>query len=255
VFSAQGREPLSKKCKVTGSSTNIHKEYDKDVKSYVYVLEGEPTTTKIQFPKEDKHGLFLTQKFLVFQLFLPTGRPFSFEIAVTDHGQNKRRIFFSSNLKDISVTPLHAKFPLTILNLGSWLNMCLDLESLVSDTFNGPKFRAVESFTVTANCRLKKVFTLRAPPIDTSQDQNLVVLYTNAEPLPRNLQLITTSDVSTITQVSSIFLTVKRPTLPLTSKVLSDMSKMYAFTGVCTTEYRKNVHVPYLLSNVYNMVP
>jgi predicted Rossmann-fold nucleotide-binding protein len=26
-------------------------------------------------------------------------------------------------------------------------------------------------------------------------------------------------------------------------------------TGVCTTEYRKNLHVPYLLSNVYNMVP
>jgi hypothetical protein len=26
-------------------------------------------------------------------------------------------------------------------------------------------------------------------------------------------------------------------------------------TGVCTTEYRQNLHVPYLLSNVYNMVP
>ena len=26
-------------------------------------------------------------------------------------------------------------------------------------------------------------------------------------------------------------------------------------TGVCTTEYHKNLHVPYLLSNVYNMVP
>jgi hypothetical protein len=26
-------------------------------------------------------------------------------------------------------------------------------------------------------------------------------------------------------------------------------------TGVCTTEYRKILHVPYLLSNVYNMVP
>jgi hypothetical protein len=25
--------------------------------------------------------------------------------------------------------------------------------------------------------------------------------------------------------------------------------------GVCTTEYRKNLHVPYLLSNVYSMVP
>ena len=211
MFSAQGRDPLSKKCKLTGSSGNIHKQYDKDVKSYVYVLEGEPTTTKIQFPKEDKHGLFLTQKFLVFQLFVPVGHPFSFEIAVTDHAQNKRRIFFSSNVKDISVTPLHAKFPLTLLNVGSWLNMCLDLESLVSDTFSGPKFRAVESFTVTANCRLKKVFTLRAPPADTSEGD--LVQYANSEPLPRNLQLITTSDVSTITQVSGIIVSVINSTV------------------------------------------
>ena len=197
IFSAQGREPLSKKCKVTGSSSNIYKQYEKDVKSYVYILEGEPTTTKIQFPKEDKHGLFLTQKFLVFQIFLPVGRPFSFEVTVTDHTQNKLRILFSSNLKDVSVTPLHAKFPLTILNPGSWLNMCLDVESLVSETFNGPKFRTIESFTVTANCKLKRVFTLRAPPIE--EDNPLP----NSEALPRNLQLITTSDVSNITQVSS----------------------------------------------------
>ena len=201
MFSAQGRDPLSKKCKVTGSTSSVQKQYDKDVKSYVYILEGEPTTTKIQFPKEDKHGLFLTQKFLVFQLFVPVGRPFSFEIAVTDQTQNKRRIFFSSNLKDISVTPLHAKFPLTLLNAGSWLNMCLDLESLVSDTFSGPKFRAVESFTITANCRLKKVFTLRVPPLETSEGHQ--VQYANSEPLPRNLQLITTSDVSICTQVLS----------------------------------------------------
>ena len=204
MFSAQGRDPLSKKCKVTGSSSSIQKQYDKDVKSYVYVLEGEPTTTKIQFPKEDKHGLFLTQKFLVFQLFVQVCQPFSFEIAVTDQTQNKRRIFFSSNLKDISVTPLHAKFPLTLLNAGSWLNMCLDLESLVSDTFNGPKFRAVESFTITANCRLKKVFTLRVAPLDTSEDHK--VQCANSEPLPRNLQLITTSDVSTCTQVSRSYI-------------------------------------------------
>lgn len=202
MFSAQGRELLSKKCKVTGSSSTIRKQYDKDVKSYVYILEGEPTTTKIQFPKDDKLGLFLTQKFLVFQLFLPVGRPFSFEVAVSDHELNKRRIFFSSNLKEISVTPLHAKFPLTVLKLASWLNMCLDLESLVSETFNGPKFRAVESFTVTANCRLKKVFTLQAPPVDTPGGEINVVPYDNAKPLPRNMQMLTTSEVSTVTQVS-----------------------------------------------------
>ena len=107
-------------------------------------------------------------------------------------------VIFSA-IKITSVTPLHAKFPLTILNPGSWLNMCLDVESLVSETFNGPKFRTMESFTVTvtANCKLKRVFTLRAPPVEENNP------LPNSESLPRNLQLITTSHVSNITQVSS----------------------------------------------------
>lgn len=38
----------------------------------------------MQFPKNDKQELALVQHFLVFQIFLPVGAPFSLEIAVTD---------------------------------------------------------------------------------------------------------------------------------------------------------------------------
>lgn len=206
VFSAQGRDPISKKCRVTGNSANIHKQYDKDVKSYVYILEGEPTTTKIQLPKDEKQTLFLLQKFLVFQIFIPLGHSFSFELGVTDLAQNKRRIFFSLSQKDITVTPLHAKFPLTVLCLGTWLNLCLDLNSLVGETFSGQTFRALESITLTANCRVKKVFTLKVPPEDNSSDDHNFTSYDKTEPLPRGLQLTTTSDVRPITQVNKILI-------------------------------------------------
>ncbi|XP_046841413.1 protein CFAP20DC-like isoform X2 [Xenia sp. Carnegie-2017] len=201
VFSAQGREKLTKKCKVIGSSSSISKEYDKDVKSSVYILKGEPTTTKLHFPKDDKLGLFLTQRFIVFQLFTPLGQPFSFEVTITDHTQNKRRIFFSSNLKDASVTPLHAKFPLNCIKHGFWLNMCLDLESLVKNTFHGSTCRSLEGFTVTANCRLKRVFTLRSPPMDNSELGE--TQYDHYESLPRNVQLITSGSIPTMTQILS----------------------------------------------------
>lgn len=40
--------------------------------------------TKMHFPKNDKQELALVQHFLVLQIFLPLGTPFSLEIVVSD---------------------------------------------------------------------------------------------------------------------------------------------------------------------------
>lgn len=52
VFSAQGHDPAGH-WKLTGS---VKKEFDKEVRSYVYALEGgaSTTTTRMNLPKSDK---------------------------------------------------------------------------------------------------------------------------------------------------------------------------------------------------------
>jgi len=40
--------------------------------------------TKMHFPKNDKQELGLVQHFLVLQLFIPEGVPFSLEIVISD---------------------------------------------------------------------------------------------------------------------------------------------------------------------------
>jgi len=40
--------------------------------------------TKMQFPKNEKQDLGLVQHYLVFQIYVPVGTPFSLEIVVTD---------------------------------------------------------------------------------------------------------------------------------------------------------------------------
>lgn len=52
VFSAQGRDPVQH-WKLTGS---VKKDFDKSVRSYVYVLDGgtSTTTTRMTLPKSDK---------------------------------------------------------------------------------------------------------------------------------------------------------------------------------------------------------
>ncbi len=50
VFSAQGRDPMAR-WKVSGT---VKREYSKEVRGYVCVMEGGSSTTRIQLPKTDK---------------------------------------------------------------------------------------------------------------------------------------------------------------------------------------------------------
>ena len=45
IFVASGKDPLMK-----SKPVNVQREYDKDVKGYVYYAEGSTTTAKIHFP-------------------------------------------------------------------------------------------------------------------------------------------------------------------------------------------------------------
>ena len=204
VFSAQGRDPVAK-WRLTGSASMKNKVYDKDVKSFVYILEGETTTTKMSLPKDEKQSLWLIQRYLVLQLYVPLGHSFSLEFGVTDTGNNKRRILLSSNHRDITITQLHARFPLNILRVGIWLNLCLDLQSLVGETFKGQSFKALENLTISASCRLRKIFTMKLQPFDTTDDDEIYNCdNTNSgelENIPKSLQLSTSPDIQYHTQV------------------------------------------------------
>lgn len=204
MFSAQGRDPVSK-WRLCGTSSAIRKVYDKDVRSYVYILEGESTTTKMCLPKDDKQSLFLIQRYLIVQLFVPLGHSFSLEFGVSDMGNNKRRVFLSSSHKEINVTPLHARFPLSILRLGVWLDLCLDLQSLVGNSFKGQTFKSIESLSISAHCRLRKIFTMKSQPPDTTDDDDIYGCEsTNSaelEEIPRQFQMSPLPDVQHYTQV------------------------------------------------------
>lgn len=203
VFSAQGRDVA--KWRLSGSASTKNKVYDKDVKGFVYILEGETTTTKMSLPKDEKHSLCLLQRFLVLQLYVPLGHSFSLEFGVTDSGNNKRRILLSSNHREVTITHFHARFPLNILRLGVWLNLCVDLQSLVGETFKGQSFKALENLTISATCRLRKIFTMKLQPCDTTDDDEIYSCgNTNIgelDNIPKALQLSTTPDIQYYTQV------------------------------------------------------
>ncbi|KAI5768743.1 CFAP20DC [Gulo gulo luscus] len=167
IFSAQGKNPGAK-WKIIGSPSVIWKEFDKEVKSFVFVLEGSSQTNKIQLPKENKQILGLIQRFLVLQIYIPLGQDFSTELLITDLGNIKRRLYLSTVHKELSSTPLHAKIPLFMIKRKIWCNLCIDLVAFTSEIFKGAVFQSLDGIIVSANCKLRKIFTLKCKPQDTA---------------------------------------------------------------------------------------
>ncbi|XP_074861462.1 protein CFAP20DC isoform X3 [Carettochelys insculpta] len=176
---------------------NEYQEFDKEVKGFVFVLEGSSQTNKIQLPKETRQTLGLIQRFLVLQIYVPLGQDFSTELLVTDLGNIKRRLYLSTVHKELSVTPLHAKLPLSMIKRRIWCNLCIDLVAFTSEIFKGAVFQSLDGIIISANCKLRKIFTLKSKPQDTAEAD--VTADDPKDTIPRTCQLNT--DVPQVTQL------------------------------------------------------
>ncbi|KAM5280635.1 protein CFAP20DC [Ctenodactylus gundi] len=202
IFSAQGKNPGAK-WKILGNPSVIWKEFDKEVKSFVFVLEGSSQTNKIQLPKENKQILGLIQRFLVLQIYIPLGQDFSTELLITDLRNIKRRLYLSTVHKELSSTPFHAKIPLFMIKRKIWCNLCIDMVAFTSEIFKGAVFQSLDGIVVSANCKLRKIFTLKSKPQDTADNDAVdgVPFPTDefTDIIPRSCRL--TTDVPQVTQL------------------------------------------------------
>ncbi|XP_052046210.1 protein CFAP20DC isoform X2 [Apodemus sylvaticus] len=120
--------------------------------------------------------------------------PWSLTVQITDLGNIKRRLYLSTVHKEVSSTPLHAKIPLFMIKRKIWCNLCIDLVAFTSEIFKGAVFQSLDGIIVSANCKLRKIFTLKSKPQETADKDD--------EPtdiIPRSCQLAT--DVPHVTQL------------------------------------------------------
>ena len=67
-----------------------------------------------------------------------------------------------------------------------WLNLCVDVGSLVGGLFRGQVFKSLEGVTLGGNCMVRRIFTLRAPPPDTVGGPDRVE---GVEEIPKSCQM------------------------------------------------------------------
>lgn len=58
--------------------------------------------------------------------------------------------------------PMHARVPCDLVREGEWLNLQIDVYSLIDSCFgNQMNFRSIDAFTISGECRLRKVLTMK----------------------------------------------------------------------------------------------
>lgn len=158
------------------------KFYEKTVKGYIILIDSH--TTKLIIPSNDKLSLSLVQPYLVLQIYITPTQPFTLELAITDISSSKRRLVFSSASKDLTVNPMHARIPNSAFIRGIWANISIDLVHCVQACFGHSTFRSLDSITISSFCRLRRVFTMRSPLMDTTGNE---VKTEMSEQVPKNL--------------------------------------------------------------------
>ena len=79
---------------------------------------------------------------------------------------------FTSAVSKIDKNYFHAKIPINIIKRGIWLNLSIDLLSFF-ELFKGQTFRSIDNFTIGAVCKLKRIFTMRNPIMEYSNDDEV----------------------------------------------------------------------------------
>ncbi|XP_034388150.1 uncharacterized protein C3orf67 homolog isoform X2 [Cyclopterus lumpus] len=232
IFSGQGKDPVAK-WKLCGGPSAIHKEYNKEVKGFVYCLEGSSQTVKMQMPENGKMSLGLLQRFLVLQVNIPQCKDFSIELMITDVEHRKRRLHLSTVHKELSATLLHARIPFVGLKRSIWSTLCIDLESFTGELFKG--FLTLDGITLFATCKVRRIFTMKTEPTGMSNDDMFLSGAGIMDLIPRSCRF--PPDVNHVTQVLNMDHLQKADMRPglLSSDCVPDHS-----TTAISTGYRRS---------------
>jgi hypothetical protein len=112
---------------VTPSTTKKH--YDKQIKSYVLNLESQ--NCRITLPGSEHKELGLHQKYLVLQMLVPTGCPWSMELGVTDISGIRRRIYLTTMAGRNEAKCFLVRQTMEALSRGTWLFLAVNVHSFI----------------------------------------------------------------------------------------------------------------------------
>jgi len=95
---------------------------------------------------------------------------------------------FTTNAKELVINPLHARVPMNYITKGVWLNLSIDVFSFSNHCFKGCVHRAIDGITLGAHCKIRRIFTMKGPILDTNDEEIAESGLAGFETLPKYVE-------------------------------------------------------------------
>lgn len=109
-------------------------------------------------------------------MYVKNNHEISIELVITDLGRNRRNLLFSTAHKELNIQPLSARIPIKCINRDQWTNFVIDVAFLINELWKNQTFKTIDAISICANCKLRRVFTLKSipnPEIGLSSEESL----------------------------------------------------------------------------------
>lgn len=153
IFSPSGKVPFLNF--ENGNQLSKFKIYDRSVKGSILSLEQQNSRFPLKFIKPP--SLLINQNLFCLQLFLYEENSFKVEINLIDSDNLKRRVYFSTNSKEIESNVLHAKIPWRSIENENWATYIINLNDICQICFNS-SFSTFDSLSIFPCCKIRKIF-------------------------------------------------------------------------------------------------
>lgn len=140
-------------------------EQDKLLKTPVLVMKGEPSQTRVQFPREDRplSSLHIRDSLLSMQLFLSSVDQFMVELTITQSAVIRMKLIIGTQVHEAKhETPLGsmpvARLPL-IIPRSRWVQVVFHVAGIVETLFGLPPMKSIDSIALAGTAKVSRVMS------------------------------------------------------------------------------------------------
>jgi len=143
-------------------STGIKYEYSSFAKTYGLSITS-PKFTSFRYPLQISESLHMVNKFIVIQVFHKIGD--NFTIALHLRNTENAQIKFVISTTPRSISKINSKTVIQIIEIppNKWVNICFDLDFVVSKNWPDNSFSSLTHIEVTPSCLLRWMFSSTIP--------------------------------------------------------------------------------------------
>lgn len=135
---------------INGNELGISNKYTIKLPLVMYSALIHRQKVFFNFQRMRNSSLGIVMPYVVFQVYLPSSRPFQCEFRIKDNSSTKRRLIFTNGTKTVIKNQLHARIPSSLFRKSIWLNLSINVQEFFENCFPDSEFVSIDSISISS---------------------------------------------------------------------------------------------------------